>query len=71
MNSNLKLVWTVSLFAVIGIILFQSYWLYNVYAKAKSDFQKEISKSLTESIARDFSLRSNFGIKPKPSHDCA
>lgn len=71
MNTNFRIVWLISLIAVIGIILFQSYWLYNIYLNAKTDFQKETSKALCEAVGRDFSIRSDIAARPNTEHNAA
>jgi two-component system, OmpR family, phosphate regulon sensor histidine kinase PhoR len=57
MKKNIRLLLTVCLIAIAGVIVLQFYWIKNYYKTALFDFERETNLAFEDAIKKDFQLR--------------
>ncbi len=57
MKSRTSFLLTISIFAVLGILLLQLYWLNQFYSVSKKDFERQVTLSFEEALGKEFDER--------------
>lgn len=56
MNKRIEITWTISIIAMVCIVVFQVFWLYNLFQFQRSEYERSVNKILKEAIEQGVDL---------------
>lgn len=56
MNKRIEITWTISIIAMVCIVVFQVFWLYNLFQFQRSEYERSVNKILKEAVEQGVDL---------------